>query len=202
MLDDGRLTDGQGRTVDFRSTILILTSNLGAHVLQDTTLTEKEKHDKVMQVVRASFKPEFLNRLDDVVVFDALQREELSRIVALQIDAVAARLADRRIRLDVDAASTAWLADAGFDPMYGARPLKRLVQKEIGDGLARLILRGEVHDDTTVDVRVADDGSGLTLRPRDEESAAEDAVAAEPGTADAPEAGRGEEPSSAEEERV
>ncbi|MCW1806189.1 ATP-dependent chaperone ClpB [Brachybacterium squillarum] len=163
VLDDGRLTDGQGRTVDFRSTILILTSNLGAHVLQDTSLPEGEKHERVMQVVRASFKPEFLNRLDDVVMFDALQREELSRIVSLQIEAVGARLADRRIRLDVDEAATHWLADAGFDPLYGARPLKRLVQKEIGDALARLILRGEVLDDATVAVRVAPGGDGLAL---------------------------------------
>ncbi|GAA1321118.1 AAA family ATPase [Brachybacterium rhamnosum] len=163
VLDDGRLTDGQGRTVDFRSTILILTSNLGAHVLQDTSLPEAEKHERVMQVVRASFKPEFLNRLDDVVMFDALQREELSRIVSLQIEAVGARLADRRIRLDVDEAATHWLADVGFDPLYGARPLKRLVQKEIGDALARLILRGEVLDDATVAVRVAPDGDGLAL---------------------------------------
>src|SRR5699024_6356823 len=163
VLDDGRLTDGQGRTVDFRSTILILTSNLGAHVLQDTALTEKEKQDKVMQVVRASFKPEFLNRLDDVVMFDALDREQLSRIVVLQIDALAQRLAHRRISLDVSADATAWLAETGFDPMYGARPLKRLVQKEIGDSLARLILRGEVADGQHIGVSVREDGPGLEL---------------------------------------
>lgn len=155
VLDDGRLTDGQGRTVDFRSTILILTSNLGAHFLQDQALSEAEKHEKVMGVVRASFKPEFLNRLDDVVMFDALGREDLARIVTLQIASVADRLKDRRIRLEVSQAATEWLATEGFDPLYGARPLKRLVQKEIGDGLARLILRGEVHDDQTVAVEVA-----------------------------------------------
>jgi len=168
VLDDGRLTDGQGRTVDFRSTILILTSNLGAHALQDAALTEQEKHDRVMQVVRASFKPEFLNRLDDIVLFDALTREQLGSIVALQIDEVAQRLAERRIALDVDEAATRWLAAEGFDPMYGARPLKRLVQKEIGDGLARLILRGEVEDGQSVSVTTSADGDGLVLRTQDE----------------------------------
>src|SRR5699024_2059641 len=160
-LDDGRLTDGQGRTVDFRSTILILTSNLGAHVLQDTGLGEQEKHDRVMQVVRASFKPEFLNRLDDIVMFDSLDREQLGRIVSLQIQEVAARLRDRRISLDVSEDATRWLAAEGFDPLYGARPLKRLVQKEIGDGLARLILRGEVQDGQRVQVAAGADGDGL-----------------------------------------
>jgi ATP-dependent Clp protease ATP-binding subunit ClpB len=183
VLDDGRLTDGQGRTVDFRSTILILTSNLGAQALQDAALSEQEKHDRVMQVVRASFKPEFLNRLDDIVLFDALTREQLSRIVTLQVEEVARRLAERRIVLEVDEEATRWLAEEGFDPMYGARPLKRLVQKEIGDGLARLILRGEVQDGWTVHVRTAADGSGLVL------SAGEDP--GEPGTGDAPEPAAG-----------
>ena len=163
VLDDGRLTDGQGRQVDFRNTILILTSNLGAHALQDAALTEQEKHDRVMQVVRASFKPEFLNRLDDIVLFDALSREQLGSIVTLQIQEVAERLAERRIELQVDEAATRWLAEEGFDPMYGARPLKRLVQKEIGDGLARLILRGQVQDGQTVTVTTAADGDGLVL---------------------------------------
>lgn len=164
VLDDGRLTDGQGRTVDFRSTILILTSNLGAMFLQDPELSEKEKHERVMGVVRASFKPEFLNRLDDVVMFDALSREQLAKIVTLQVASVADRLRDRRISLEVDEAATQWLADAGFDPMYGARPLKRLVQKEIGDGLARLILRGEVHDGDAVAVTRGEDGLLLSVR--------------------------------------
>jgi len=163
VLDDGRLTDGQGRTVDFRSTILILTSNLGAHALQDPALAEQEKHDRVMQVVRASFKPEFLNRLDDIVMFDALDREQLSRIVTLQIREVAQRLQDRRITLDVTEDATRWLAAEGFDPLYGARPLKRLVQKEIGDGLARLILRGEVQDGQRVHVDASKEGQGLRL---------------------------------------
>ena len=161
VLDDGRLTDGQGRTVDFRSTILVLTSNLGAHALQDQMLNEQEKHDRVMQVVRASFKPEFLNRLDDIVMFDSLTREQLTHIVTLQVDEVAARLRDRRISLEVDEAATSWLAAEGFDPLYGARPLKRLVQKEIGDGLARLILTGEVQDGQTVQVGAGE--AGLTL---------------------------------------
>ena len=178
VLDDGRLTDGQGRTVDFRSTILILTSNLGAHVLQDTGLGEQEKHDRVMQVVRASFKPEFLNRLDDIVMFDSLDREQLGRIVSLQIQEVAARLRDRRISLDVSEDATRWLAAEGFDPLYGARPLKRLVQKEIGDGLARLILRGEVQDGQRVQVAAGADGDGLALEVlEDTEPAGESAGA-------------------------
>ncbi|WP_010534228.1 ATP-dependent chaperone ClpB [Brachybacterium squillarum] len=167
VLDDGRLTDGQGRTVDFRNTILILTSNLGAHVLQDPVLGEAEKVEKVMEIVRASFKPEFLNRLDDVVMFDALTQRELSHIVRLQVASVAERLRDRRIALVVDDAATEWLAEVGFDPLYGARPLKRLVQKEIGDALARMILRGEVHDDETVLVTRAESGDGLSLRVRE-----------------------------------
>ena len=181
VLDDGRLTDGQGRTVDFRSTILILTSNLGAHVLQDPLLSPEEKTDKVMAVVRASFKPEFLNRLDDVVMFDALRREELSRIVTLQIADVAARLVDRRIVLDVDQGATEWLAEKGFDPTYGARPLKRLVQKEIGDALARLILRGEVHDGEHVVVSAREDGTGLDLSVVPEPQAEPDSAEADDG---------------------
>ncbi|MBE9404015.1 ATP-dependent chaperone ClpB [Brachybacterium sp. Marseille-Q2903] len=181
VLDDGRLTDGQGRTVDFRSTILILTSNLGAHVLQDPLLSPEEKTDKVMAVVRASFKPEFLNRLDDVVMFDALRREELSRIVTLQIADVAARLVDRRIVLDVEQGATEWLAEKGFDPMYGARPLKRLVQKEIGDALARLILRGEVHDGEHVVVSAREDGTGLDLSVVPEPKAEPDSAEAGDG---------------------
>ncbi len=163
VLDDGRLTDGQGRTVDFRNTILILTSNLGAQFLQDPGLDQAARQDAVMSVVRASFKPEFLNRLDDIVLFDPLSPTELARIVTLQIAALDDRLADRRITLDVSGTATQWLADKGFDPLYGARPLKRLVQKEIGDSLARLILRGEVHDDETVHVDVDPDVDALVL---------------------------------------
>ncbi|CAM3894366.1 ATP-dependent chaperone ClpB [Isoptericola cucumis] len=163
VLDDGRLTDGQGRTVDFRSTILVLTSNLGSQFLVDPTLADEAKHEAVMQAVRASFKPEFLNRLDDVVVFDALSVDELGRIVDLQVEAFARRLADRRITVEVTSAAREWLALEGFDPAYGARPLRRLVQREIGDRLAKLLLAGEVADGDTVVVDRAPDAAGLVV---------------------------------------
>ena len=163
VLDDGRLTDGQGRTVDFRNTIVILTSNLGAHFLQDESLDDSAKREAVMSAVRAAFKPEFVNRLDDIVMFDSLSREELRRIVGLQVASLAARLKDRRITLEVSDAAKDLLAERGFDPAYGARPLKRLVQKEIGDALARLILTGEITDDQTVSVDV-EQGEGDSTR--------------------------------------
>jgi ATP-dependent Clp protease ATP-binding subunit ClpB len=165
VLDDGRLTDGQGRTVDFRNTILVLTSNLGSQFLVEPMLSDEERRESVMTAVRASFKPEFLNRLDDVVVFDALTLAELGSIVELQVGAFAKRLEDRRITLDVTEAAREWLALEGFDPAYGARPLRRLVQREIGDRLARLLLAGEVSDGDTVVVDRAD-GEGLTLDRR------------------------------------
>ncbi|KOX16548.1 MULTISPECIES: ATP-dependent chaperone ClpB [unclassified Streptomyces] len=152
VLDDGRLTDGQGRTVDFRNTILILTSNLGSQYLVDPATSEDVKKQQVLEVVRASFKPEFLNRLDDLVVFSALDRAELGRIARLQIDRLARRLAERRLTLDVTPAALEWLADEGNDPAYGARPLRRLIQTAIGDRLAREILAGEVQDGDTVRV--------------------------------------------------
>ncbi|WP_188037201.1 ATP-dependent chaperone ClpB [Actinotalea sp. JY-7885] len=155
VLDDGRLTDGQGRTVDFRNVILVLTSNLGSQFLVDPTLDDAAKREAVMSAVRAAFKPEFLNRLDDVVLFDALSLGELSSIVDLQIKRLAARLADRRLTLEVTPAAREWLAIEGFDPAYGARPLRRLVQREIGDRLARMLLAGEVHDGGTVTVDLA-----------------------------------------------
>ncbi|MDQ0424845.1 ATP-dependent chaperone ClpB [Cellulomonas iranensis] len=161
VLDDGRLTDGQGRTVDFRNVILVLTSNLGSQFLVDPTLDEASKRDAVMGAVRAAFKPEFLNRLDDVVLFDALTIAEIGRIVDLQVDALAQRLADRRLTLDVSEGAREWLALEGYDPAYGARPLRRLVQKEIGDRLARSLLAGEVRDGDTVHVDLAD--GGLTV---------------------------------------
>jgi ATP-dependent Clp protease ATP-binding subunit ClpB len=163
VLDDGRLTDGQGRTVDFRNAILVLTSNLGSVYLVDESLSRDEKRDAVMGVVRMSFKPEFLNRLDDVVVFDPLSTEELARIVDLQVERLSRRLADRRLTLTVTPAAREWLALAGFDPNYGARPLRRLVQTEIGDRLARGLLSGEITDGSTVTADVAADNTGLTL---------------------------------------
>ncbi|MET0433364.1 MAG: ATP-dependent chaperone ClpB [Cellulomonas sp.] len=162
VLDDGRLTDGQGRTVDFRNVILVLTSNLGSQHLVDPLLDPEQRRAGVMDAVRAAFKPEFLNRLDDIVLFDPLSLEEIGRIVDLQVAALAARLRDRRLVLDVDPAAREWLAIEGFDPAYGARPLRRLVQREIGDRLARLLLAGEVRDGDTVRVTRADDG-GLEL---------------------------------------
>jgi ATP-dependent Clp protease ATP-binding subunit ClpB len=163
VLDDGRLTDGQGRTVDFRQTILILTSNLGSQFIADPTLTADQRRESVMAAVRASFKPEFVNRLDEIVVFDALGPDELARITALQVRRLADRLADRRIVLEVSEEATDWLARTGYDPVYGARPLRRLVQSAIGDPLARLVLAGDVPDGATVRVGVAADGHGLTV---------------------------------------
>ncbi len=154
VLDDGRLTDGQGRTVDFRNTILILTSNLGSVYIADPALDEKAKRDAVMGVVRATFKPEFLNRLDDIILFDALSTEDLAQIVNLQVSRLARRLADRRLTLTVTPAAREWLAVTGFDPVFGARPLRRLVQSAIGDQLARKLLSGEIADGDTVLVDV------------------------------------------------
>ncbi|MEY9487305.1 ATP-dependent Clp protease ATP-binding subunit ClpA [Streptomyces calvus] len=158
VLDDGRLTDGQGRTVDFRNTILVLTSNLGSQYLVDPMTTEAEKKEQVLEVVRASFKPEFLNRLDDLVVFSALTKAELERIAQLQIDRLGKRLAERRLALEVTPGALAWLAEEGLDPAYGARPLRRLVQSAIGDRLAREILSGEIKDGDTVRVDRFEDG--------------------------------------------
>ncbi|WMX48923.1 ATP-dependent chaperone ClpB [Streptomyces roseicoloratus] len=158
VLDDGRLTDGQGRTVDFRNTILILTSNLGSQFLMEPLTSPEEKREQVLEVVRASFKPEFLNRLDEIVVFSALQQDELARIARLQIDRLARRLADRRLTLEVTPEALAWLAAEGNDPAYGARPLRRLIQTSIGDRLAREILAGEVRDGDTVRVDRFEDG--------------------------------------------
>ncbi|MFC7486002.1 ATP-dependent chaperone ClpB [Knoellia sp. CPCC 206453] len=162
VLDDGRLTDGQGRTVDFRNVILVMTSNLGSQFLIDPTLGPEDKREAVMAAVRTAFKPEFLNRLDEVVIFDPLSRDELAHIVELQVRALGARLSDRRIDLEVTDAAREWLADTGYDPAYGARPLRRLIQKEIGDRLARALLAGDVRDGQTVTVDRGDDG--LTLR--------------------------------------
>ena len=164
VLDDGRLTDGQGRTVDFRNTILILTSNLGSMYLVDPLLDDDARREAVMGVVRATFKPEFLNRLDDVILFDALGTEELTQIVELQIGRLQARLADRRITLDVTPAAREWLALTGFDPLYGARPLRRLVQASIGDKLAKALLAGEIHDGDTAIVDLPPSKDSLEVR--------------------------------------
>ena len=165
VLDDGRLTDGQGRTVDFRNVILILTSNLGSSYLADMTLDDNAKRDQVLNVVRQSFKPEFLNRLDEVVLFDALGSEELTRIVGLQIEALQRRLVDRRIVLEVGDDAQEWLAMTGYDPVYGARPLRRLVQSAIGDQLARGLLSGDVHDGDTVHVGLNEAKDALEITP-------------------------------------
>ena len=163
VLDDGRLTDGQGRTVDFRNTLLILTSNLGSGFLVDPTLDAETKHDSVLAVVRSSFKPEFLNRLDEIVVFDALTMDDLTHIVDLQLALLEKRLAVRRVGIDVTDAARKWLADVGYDPAYGARPLRRLIQSSIGDPLAKLLIGGEVVDGSSVTVDRSPDGDGLVL---------------------------------------
>jgi ATP-dependent Clp protease ATP-binding subunit ClpB len=165
VLDDGRLTDGQGRTVDFRNTILILTSNLGSQFIADPALSEEAKRDAVMKVVQATFKPEFLNRLDDVILFDSLSTEELSRIVDLQVARLGRRLADRRLTLQVTSGAREWLAMTGFDPVYGARPLRRLIQSAIGDQLARALLSGEIVDGDQVLVDLDPASDALTVRP-------------------------------------
>ncbi|SDY75074.1 ATP-dependent Clp protease ATP-binding subunit [Herbiconiux ginsengi] len=163
VLDDGRLTDGQGRTVDFRNTILILTSNLGSQYLVDPTLSLEEKEGAVQGLVRQAFKPEFVNRLDDIVVFQALTHEDLAQIVELYIDRLVRRLSQRRLQLAVTPDARAWLAERGYDPIYGARPLRRLMQHEIDDKLATALLSGTVRDGDTVRVDVAPDGDGLSV---------------------------------------
>jgi len=163
VLDDGRLTDGQGRTVDFRNTILVLTSNSGSQFLVDPSLDARAKQEAVMSVVRASFKPEFLNRLDEIVLFDPLTVDELADIVELHVAELAKRLHGRRLALEVSDGARAWLAMSGFDPAYGARPLRRLVQREIGDRLAKEILAGEIADGDTVLVDTVADADELTI---------------------------------------
>ncbi len=163
VLDDGRLTDGQGRTVDFRNVILIMTSNLGSQFLIDPELTEDQKREGVMAMVRGAFKPEFLNRLDDIVLFDALTIDELGSIVDLNVDKLTERLEPRRLTLGVTPQARLWLAEKGYDPVYGARPLRRLMQREIEDRLANLLLAGQVVDGAAVVVDVDPEGSGLSV---------------------------------------
>ena len=163
VLDDGRLTDGQGRTVDFRNTILVLTSNLGSQFLVDPTLALEQKEEAVLGLVRQAFKPEFVNRLDDIVVFSSLTTEELGEIVELDVDRLQKRLAERRLELAVTPDARRWLAERGYDPIYGARPLRRLMQREIDDRLARALLAGDIRDGDTVLVALAEDGDALTV---------------------------------------
>jgi ATP-dependent Clp protease ATP-binding subunit ClpB len=163
VLDDGRLTDGQARTVDFRNTILVLTSNLGSQAIADVNLNEQERKDAVLATVQRHFKPEFLNRLDDIVVFHQLATEELTSIVDIQVERLSRRLAQRRLTLDVTPSARDWLALNGFDPVYGARPLRRLVSSAIGDQLARKLLAGEIRDGDKVIVDVTDDNSALQV---------------------------------------
>jgi ATP-dependent Clp protease ATP-binding subunit ClpB len=177
VMDDGRLTDGQGRTVDFTNVILILTSNLGSPVLIDPTLSADEKRDTVMAIVRQAFKPEFLNRLDDIVMFSALSEDDLAQIVELAVDQLHRRLRERRLTLAVTPDARAWLAERGYDPVFGARPLRRLIQSEIQDRLAMALLAGRVRDGDVVRVDVAADGSSLVLTS--DGPAVEDVVEAE-----------------------
>ncbi|MFZ2623782.1 MAG: ATP-dependent chaperone ClpB [Propionibacterium sp.] len=163
VLDDGRLTDGQGRTVDFRNVILIMTSNLGSQFLADQSLDAKTKHERVMEVVRQAFRPEFLNRLDEIVQFDPLSREDLDKIVGISLDRLNRRLSERRIHVGTTPAAREWLARAGFDPVYGARPLRRLIQTTLEDALARAMLNGTVGDDQTVTFDVDDSGDGVHI---------------------------------------
>ncbi|NYF09400.1 ATP-dependent Clp protease ATP-binding subunit ClpB [Leifsonia sp. AK011] len=163
VLDDGRLTDGQGRTVDFRNVILILTSNLGSQFITDQSLPWEQRKEAVNELVRQAFKPEFVNRLDDIVVFSPLSTDDLSQIVELYIDRLSRRLADRRLELAVTPDARYWLAERGYDPIYGARPLRRLMQREIDDRLAKALLSGEIRDGETVYVTVADGGDGLSV---------------------------------------
>ncbi|HKT58260.1 MAG TPA: AAA family ATPase, partial [Microbacterium sp.] len=163
VLDDGRLTDGQGRTVDFTNVILILTSNLGSPILIDPTLSIEQRREQVMALVRQAFRPEFVNRLDDIVMFQSLSEDDLAQIVELSVDALQQRLHERRLSLAVTPDARSWLAERGYDPVFGARPLRRLMQREIQDRLAMALLAGRVRDGDTVRVDVAADGTGLVV---------------------------------------
>jgi ATP-dependent Clp protease ATP-binding subunit ClpB len=162
LLDDGRLTDGQGRTVDFRNTIVIMTSNLGSTVFNDPTMGAEERKEQVLADVRSYFRPEFVNRIDEIVVFDALGRAEIAQIVDIQLRGLQARLAERKLTLVLSEAARTWIADEGYDPAFGARPLKRLIQRQIQDPLALKLLAGEIHDGDVVTVDAGPDGLTLT----------------------------------------
>jgi ATP-dependent Clp protease ATP-binding subunit ClpB len=167
VLDDGRLTDGQGRTVDFRHTLIVLTSNLGSEILanqpegQDSSAVRQQ----VMEVVRHAFRPEFLNRLDDILLFHRLSRGQMTAIVDIQLERLLKLLADRKIRLELDKPARAWLADAGYDPVYGARPLKRVIQRELQNPLAQMILGGRIKDGDTVKISAGDQGLTINGEP-------------------------------------
>jgi ATP-dependent Clp protease ATP-binding subunit ClpB len=161
VLDDGRLTDGQGRTVDFRNTILVLTSNLGSAYLVDPGISAEEGRRRVMEMVRSSFKPEFINRLDEIVIFNSLGADDLAKIVRIQLARLQDRLSDRRITIELSNAAIDWLVRHGIDPLYGARPLRRLIQSAIGDELARGILSGQIADGSRVLIDVSGDSSEL-----------------------------------------
>jgi ATP-dependent Clp protease ATP-binding subunit ClpB len=160
VLDDGRLTDGQGHTVDFRNTLIIMTSNLGADFLVNQPEGEDSDavRDQVMSVVRASFRPEFLNRVDEIILFHRLRREQMGRIVEIQMGRLAKLLAERKITIDLDAKAREWLADRGYDPAYGARPLKRVIQRSVQDPLAEMILAGRITDGDHVTVGAGSQG--------------------------------------------
>src|SRR5437868_749337 len=162
ILEDGRLTDGQGRTVDFRNTVIIMTSNLGSHILQDQAMPEDEKRRLVMETVRQSFRPEFLNRVDEIIIFKPLSREQITEIVEIQLERLRKRLAERRIKLELTPKAMELIANEGYDPTYGARPLKRVIQRRVQDSLAMAILDGKFHDGDTVLVDTED--GNLVLR--------------------------------------
>ncbi|MDP9296836.1 MAG: AAA family ATPase, partial [Actinomycetota bacterium] len=162
LLDDGRLTDGQGRTVDFRNTVVIMTSNLGSHLFSGLGSAE-DRRDKVMEEVHAHFRPEFVNRVDEIIVFDPLGREEIAQIVGIQVEQLQRRLADRKLSIELTPAAREYLANKGFDPTFGARPLKRLIQREIADALAMRVLSGEVHEGDTIRIDRGEDGLTFTV---------------------------------------
>jgi ATP-dependent Clp protease ATP-binding subunit ClpB len=164
LLDDGRLTDGHGRTVDFRNALVIMTSNLGSAVFQDPAASQEERAEKVLADVRAHFRPEFVNRVDEIVVFSALGRDEIAQIVDIQLRGLVARLADRKLSIELTDAAREYLANKGYDPSFGARPLKRLIQREIQDVLAMKLLAGELAEGSTIEIDAGEDG--LVFRPR------------------------------------
>jgi ATP-dependent Clp protease ATP-binding subunit ClpB len=162
LLDDGRLTDGQGRTVDFRNTIVIMTSNLGSAVFHDTTMSRDKQKEAVLDDVRATFRPEFVNRIDEIVVFEALGRDEIRQIVDIQLRGLQRRLAERKLTVTLTDAARDYLSNRGYDPVFGARPLKRVIQREVQDPLAMKLLAGEIHDGDTVEIGAADGGLTFT----------------------------------------